>query len=152
MAGSALFVVGRIIRKQERGTKRECMVCGEEYERRAFGLDDGSCPKCRPGFLDAPTWLRAGVRSTEALWSVVMALHCLLAFLAMFVDGAGIVILYCATVFLYFGVRVGLAELLGKQLPVLTKFQRVALLLLPVYGLPFFAAVACVASLVRQRL
>lgn len=136
--------------------KWECMVCGEEYERRAFGLDDGSCPKCKPGFLDAPTWLRAGVRSTEALWSVVMAVHCILAVLLGILLNAGGAslpgILYCATVALYFGVRMGLAQLLGKPLPVLTKPQRVALLLLPVYGIPFTLTVTYLVLLVRDRL
>ena len=115
---------------------RKCQKCGHEYSLGALSLDQGLCPKCMPGFLGTPLWMQPVQAGTRDLWCTVLVLHILLFFLfGLLLDGGVVSVpgcIYCITVIAYLLVRFTIAQVRGY--PILTKFQAVALLLLPAYG------------------
>ena len=116
--------------------ERTCAVCGGDYRVRPFGYDDGACPDCRPGFFSLPVFWEASPRGTRALCRLVIAIHALLfLFFGMLLGGGEPGMVYCSTVVVYLLVRVFLTARRGK-VPVLSRLQKIALLVLPFYGYP----------------
>jgi len=131
---------------------RHCAKCHAEYTLGPISFDSGFCPKCRPRFLSAPLCLQPIPAGTRDLWLLMIGIHVIIFFTFGAIPSAEISIpvsIYCVTVFLYVGFRFVLAKFRG--FPVLSRFQAIALLLLPLYGPALFILVFCVGQVLRMH-
>ncbi len=119
-------------------TERSCAVCQEKYLLGPFDFDSGTCKKCTPGFFCAPLWLRMTSAGTLALWKMEIIVHAIffLLYSALLDDGTistpGMI--YCLTVIFYFTLRIWKGKRSNKGFPVLTRIQRLLLVLLFIWG------------------
>ena len=115
----------------------KCPTCGKEYSVTVFRPDSGFCPE-HTRFCSNPLWFNPTPACTRPVWRLVVVIHAgyLLFFfplLNIMTSDVGIpVSVYALTVVVYFGIRFAVAKRRGY--PILTGFQRIALLLLPFYG------------------
>ena len=137
--------------KREVNMKRQCKKCGAEYTLGHLSFDSGLCLKCKPGFFSAPIWLQPIPAGTKDLWRTVIVLHMVMFILSgMILDCGEISIpsmIYCLTMLIYFAFRFVLARFKGY--PILSKFQAVGLLLLPLYGPVLFIYVFYLGQKIR---
>jgi hypothetical protein len=129
---------------------RHCGACRNEYamkppEQGGGGNED------RPHFLALPPWFQRTPAATRAVWQYVAIIHAFyLLFLPLLLDEGALSTpgtCYALTILLYFGIRYHFARLRGY--PILTRFQTVALLLLPFWGLAGSAMLFHLAQYVK---
>ena len=124
--------------------KRKCPFCGKEYSLTQLDFDKGACPECpRPIPFLSLNCADPSPKGTRAVWKSVVFLHLAGTTLCAVLLGQVLcdtrflsvpLVVYTSTVLVYFAVRATVAEFKGY--PVLTSFQKTALVLLPFYGLP----------------
>ena len=120
--------------------KRECPVCGSEYDIGQVQFDPGFCAKCKPGFFSKPLWFIPTEAGTRSVWQFVVAIHIFYILLFPLIMDCGVfsipASLYSLIVLVCFAVRFAIAKF--RKYPILTKIQTLGLLLLPLYGLAGF--------------
>jgi hypothetical protein len=130
---------------------RACQVCGKDYPVNWLSYDNGFCPAHQPGFLDWPIPYCRTPAHTEVIWRSVRRIH--LFFFVFFLilgglfDPLALGAVYGLVVLLYFAVRFTIARIKGY--PILTRFQSLALELLPLWGLAVFVTLFYLAWHIR---
>jgi len=122
--------------------KRNCPICGNEYQVSTFRFDPMLCSDCKPGFFSKPIWFVPTQAGTCSVWQWVVTIHVLYLLIFPLLLDCGVwsipASVYTVTVLLYFVVRFGVARLKGY--PILSPLQAFGLLALPAYGLAGFLA------------
>ena len=120
--------------------KKKCQKCGHDYTPCQLAFDSGLCRQCKPRFFGppcwAPLWMQPVQAGTRDLWKALWVVHGVLFVLfGLLLDSGELSTpggVYCLTIVLYLAVRFAIARFKGY--PVLTKCQRVAFVLLPIWG------------------
>ena len=120
--------------------KRTCPECGTEYTILPFRLDSGLCAACKPGFLAKPLWFMASEAGTRSVYQFALVIHLLYAlFFPWLMDCGGLsypALIYSLSVCIYFGCQFPIPG--RSKYPILTRTQKIGILLLPLYGLVGF--------------